>query len=65
MQNKSDNYSQVVATAAQLEASGFELVWENDNWRLWRIPDGQVELADASPTVQPPFDETSITGSPP
>ena len=20
-------------------ASGFELVWENDDWRLWRIPD--------------------------
>ena len=45
MQNKKDNYSQVVATPEQLTAAGFELVWENNDWRLWRIPDGPVEPA--------------------
>jgi hypothetical protein len=65
MQNKKDNYSQVVATADQLAASGFELVWENDDWRLWRIPEGPVELAANSSEVQPLFDGQSITGSPP
>jgi hypothetical protein len=48
MQNKTDNYSQVVATPAQLEASGFELVWEDDNWRLWRVPEGPVKPAEPS-----------------
>jgi hypothetical protein len=57
MQNKTDNYSQVVVTPAQLEASGFELVWENDNWRLWRVPEGPVKLAEPSPDVQPVFDD--------
>jgi hypothetical protein len=65
MQNKKDNYSQVVATADQLDASGFELVWENDDWRLWRIPEGPVELAASSSEVQPLFDGQAITGSPP
>ena len=65
MQNKKDNYSQVVATPEQLSAAGFELVWEDDNWRLWRIPEGPVELPASSPTVQPPFDATTATGSPP
>jgi hypothetical protein len=65
MQNKKDNYSQVVATANQLAASGFELVWENDDWRLWRIPEGPVELAASSSEVQPLFDGQAITGSPP
>ena len=65
MQNKKDNYSQVVATAGQLAASGFELVWENDDWRLWRIPDGPVELAASSPDVQPLFDGATVAGSPP
>ena len=27
-------------------AAGFELVWEDDNWRLWRIPDEAVEATD-------------------
>jgi hypothetical protein len=48
MQNKTDNYSQVVATPAQLEASGFELVWEDDHWRLWRVPEGPVKPAEPS-----------------
>jgi hypothetical protein len=48
MQNKTDNYSQVVVTPAQLEASGFELVWEDDDWRLWRVPEGPVKLAEPS-----------------
>ncbi len=65
MQNKKDNYSQVVATAGQLAASGFELVWENDDWRLWRIPDGPVELAASSTDVQPLFDGATVAGSPP
>ena len=65
MQNKKDNYSQVVATAQQLEAAGFELVWEDDNWRLWRIPDGPVELAASSSDVQPQFDIPTVGGSPP
>ena len=49
MQNKKDNYSQVVATPEQLTAAGFELVWENNDWRLWRIPDGPVDLPASSP----------------
>ena len=65
MQNKTDNYSQVVATPEQLSAAGFELVWEDDNWRLWRIPEGPVELPPSSPTVQAPFDATTSVGSPP
>jgi hypothetical protein len=65
MQNKTDNYSQVVATPAQLEASGFQLVWENDNWRLWRIPVGPVKLAAGSPEVQPVFNDAPTAGSPP
>ena len=65
MQNKKDNYSQVVATAEQLAASGFELVWENDDWRLWRIPDAPVELAASSSDVQPLFDDATVAGSPP
>ena len=65
MQNKKENYSQVVATAEQLTASGFELVWENDDWRLWRIPDEPVELAPSSPDVQPVFDNDKVVGSPP
>jgi dolichyl-phosphate-mannose--protein O-mannosyl transferase len=65
MQNKKDNYSQVVATAEQLAASDFELVWEDDNWRLWRIPDDSVELAPSSPDVQPVFDGGTVVGSPP
>jgi hypothetical protein len=65
MQNKKDNYSQVVATPEQLTAAGFELVWENDDWRLWRIPDGPVELAASSPTVKPPLVTTTTIGSPP
>ena len=56
MQNKKDNYSQVVATPEQLSAAGFELVWEDDDWRLWRIPEGPVELpcefADCSAAVR-------------
>ena len=51
MQNKKDNYSQVVATADQLAASGFELVWEDDNWRLWRIPKDRSSW----PRVHPMF----------
>jgi hypothetical protein len=65
MQNKKENYSQVVATAEQLSASGFELVWENDDWRLWRIPDEPVELAPSSPDVQPVFDNDKVVGPPP
>ena len=65
MQNKKDNYSQVVATAEQLTASGFELVWEDDNWRLWRIPDDPVALAPSSPDVQPSFNDQVLSGSPP
>lgn len=65
MQNTKDNYSQVVATAEQLTASGFELVWENDNWRLWRIPDEPVELAPTSTNAQPLFDNDKVVGSPP
>ena len=65
MQNKKDNYSQVVATADQLTESGFQLIWEDDNWRLWRIPDGPVELATSSPDVQPQFDGATVGGSPP
>ena len=64
MQNKKDNYSQVVATPEQLTAAGFELVWENNDWRLWRIPDGPVDLPASSPDVQPVFDGTTVTGSP-
>jgi hypothetical protein len=66
MQNKTDNYSQVVVTPAQLEASDFELVWEDDNWRLWRVPEGPVKLADsASFDVQPLFNDAPIAGSVP
>src|SRR5262245_1491156 len=66
MQNKTDNYSQVVVTPAQLEASGFELVWEDDDWRLWRVPQGPVKLTDAgSPDVQPLFNDAPTAGSPP
>ena len=65
MQNKKDNYSQVVATPEQLTAAGFELVWQNDDWRLWRIPEGPVELAASSPTVKPPLTTTTTIGSPP
>ncbi|HET9548446.1 MAG TPA: glycosyltransferase family 39 protein [Desertimonas sp.] len=63
MQNKKDNYSQVVATPEQLTAAGFELVWENNDWRVWRIPDGPVDLPASSPDVQPVFDGTTVTGS--
>jgi hypothetical protein len=65
MQNKKDNYSQVVATPEQLTAAGFELVWENDDWRLWRIPDGPVDLNASSPAVKPPLPTTTTVGSPP
>ncbi len=65
MQNKRDNYSQVVATPEQLTAAGFELVWENEDWRLWRIPEGPVERAASSPIVQPSLVTTTTIGSPP
>jgi hypothetical protein len=65
MQNKTDNYSQVVATPDQLVAAGFELVWEDDNWRLWRIPDAATDADDGSLDVQPLFDSMAIAGSPP
>jgi hypothetical protein len=66
MQNKTDNYSQVVVSPAQLEASGFELVWEDDDWRLWRVPEGPVKLAEAaSPDVQPLFNDAPTAGSSP
>jgi hypothetical protein len=38
MQNKQSNYSQPVATPAELEALGYEIVAEDTYWRLWRIP---------------------------
>jgi hypothetical protein len=63
MQNKTDNYSQVVVTPGQLEASGFELVWEDDNWRLWRVPEGPVKLAEVeSADVQPLFSDAPTPG---
>jgi Dolichyl-phosphate-mannose-protein mannosyltransferase len=65
MQNKKDNYSQVVATPEQLTAAGFELVWENDDWRLWRIPEQAVKSAASSPIVQPSLVTTTTIGSPP
>ena len=65
MQNKQDNYSQVVATPEQLTAAGFELEWENDDWRLWRIPERPVERAASSPIVQPRLVTTTTIGAPP
>jgi hypothetical protein len=50
MQNKTDNYSQVVATPDELEAAGFELVWEDEHWRLWRIPEAPAIAAGAAAT---------------
>ncbi len=45
---------------------GFELVWEDDDWRLWRVPEGPVKLAEAaSPDVQPLFNDAPTAGSPP
>lgn len=38
MQNRNSDYSQPTVTESELEAAGFDLVWEDDNWRLWRIP---------------------------
>ena len=45
--------------------SGFELVWEDDDWRLWRIPDGPVELAASSPMFNRCSTTTTVVGSPP
>ncbi len=38
MQNLNSDYSQPVATEAELETLGYEVVFEDANWRLWRIP---------------------------
>jgi hypothetical protein len=38
MQNRQSDYSQPVATDAELEALGYEVVYDDPNWRLWRIP---------------------------
>lgn len=37
MQNLRSNYSQPVATEGELSARGWVVVWEDANWRLWRI----------------------------
>lgn len=38
LQYKPENYSQPVASPEELRALGYELVDEDDSWRLWRIP---------------------------
>ena len=38
MQNIQSEYSQPVATRAELEALGYVVAFEDANWRLWRIP---------------------------
>ncbi|CAN5518574.1 hypothetical protein BH24ACT5_BH24ACT5_26900 [soil metagenome] len=38
MQNLNSDYSQPTVTETQLLNAGFDLVWDDDNWRLWRIP---------------------------
>jgi hypothetical protein len=37
MQNLRSDYSQPTANESQLRARGWEVVWEDGNWRLWRI----------------------------
>jgi signal transduction histidine kinase len=39
MQNRRSDYSQPVATDSELEALGYEVVYDDPNWRLWRVPD--------------------------
>ena len=47
-------------------SSGFELVWEDEDSRLWRLPQGPVKLAEAaSADVQPLFNDAPTTGSSP
>jgi hypothetical protein len=41
MQNLRSDYSQPAANESQLRSRGWEVVWEDGNWRLWRIvPNG-------------------------
>jgi hypothetical protein len=65
LQNKTENYSQVVATFDQLVDAGYELVYEDTNWRLWRIPDRPVEKVEGSPEVQPFVGKSGTGSSPP
>lgn len=46
MQNLRSDYSQPRATKSQLLALGWEIVWEDGNWRLWRIASEPPDTAD-------------------
>lgn len=55
MQNLRSDYSQPKVSEATLLAMGWEIVWEDGNWRLWEINrDGTPPPPVASPTTAGP-----------